>query len=106
MTFGSGSVTSVIASDVVSVGGQKAKLQNGLLLMVDRRELRIDGIFEGILGLGPKDAMANQTVGRPQWVPGGHKSGWGPIQILNKAPTKAYGQKPIGEGSNSKQRRD
>jgi hypothetical protein len=53
MTFGSGSVSSVISSDEVQVGGAKALMEDGLLLMVDRRELAISGAFEGILGLGP-----------------------------------------------------
>lgn len=56
MTFGSGSVTSVIASDFVEVGGVRSKLDNGVLLMVDRTELRLDGPFDGILGLGPPKA--------------------------------------------------
>jgi len=53
MTFGSGTVTSIIATDIVEVAGMKAKMDKGLLLMVDRRSLAISGQFEGILGLGP-----------------------------------------------------
>jgi len=55
MVFGSGAVQAVIATDVVQVGNLKAKMGDGLLLMVDH-QLRIPGAFEGILGLGqPKN---------------------------------------------------
>lgn len=53
MTFGSGTVKTAIASDVVQVGGLKAMMNDGLLLMIDRRGLKVSGKFEGILGLGP-----------------------------------------------------
>lgn len=52
MMFGSGMITAVMATDVVHVGATHAKLENGLLLMVENA-LRIAGPFEGILGLGP-----------------------------------------------------
>jgi hypothetical protein len=70
MTFGSGSVTSVVASDVVELAGVKAKMKDGVLLMVDRSELGIDGPFEGILGLGPPvDASRRKTNAdkEPNW---------------------------------------
>jgi len=51
MTFGSGDIQADIATDEVSVGGARAYMENGVLLMVDRA-LNIDGPFEGILGLG------------------------------------------------------
>lgn len=51
MSFGSGDIQAVIATDEVSVGGVKTSMENGLLLMVDKA-LNIDGPFEGILGLG------------------------------------------------------
>jgi len=51
LTFGSGQIEAVVASDVVRVGGVQAALPDGLLLMVDRA-LDISGPFEGILGLG------------------------------------------------------
>lgn len=53
MTFGSGTVSAVIATDTVEVGGVKTNMPDGVLLMVDRRMLRISGPFQGILGLGP-----------------------------------------------------
>jgi len=53
MMFGSGAVTSIIATDVAQIGGVKSVMDDGLLLMVDRRQLKITGRFEGILGLGP-----------------------------------------------------
>ncbi len=36
-----------------TVNTVKANMSNGLLLMVDRRQLEISGPFQGILGLGP-----------------------------------------------------
>lgn len=61
MSFGSGDIQAVIATDEVSVGGVKTSMENGLLLMVDKA-LNIDGPFEGILGLGlPSSA---------RWAPG------------------------------------
>lgn len=55
MVFGSGPVQAVVATDVVEVGGLKAKMQDGVLLMVEH-QLRMNGPFEGILGLGqPKN---------------------------------------------------
>jgi len=55
MVFGSGAVQAIIASDVVQVGNLKAKMKDGVLLMVDH-QLRMAGAFEGILGLGqPKN---------------------------------------------------
>jgi len=51
MSFGSGDIQTVIATDEVSVGGVKTSMENGLLLMVDKA-LNIEGPFEGILGLG------------------------------------------------------
>jgi hypothetical protein len=59
MTFGSGTVMSIIATDVVQVGGLSTTLHDGLLLMVDRRLLNIEGEFQGILGLGPPDRTNN-----------------------------------------------
>jgi len=51
MTFGSGTIESAVATDLVSVGGHSVTMNQSLLLMVGRR-LRIAGPFEGILGLG------------------------------------------------------
>mmetsp|Transcript_133052 Transcript_133052/g.332090 ORF Transcript_133052/g.332090 Transcript_133052/m.332090 type:complete len:529 (-) Transcript_133052:58-1644(-) len=51
ITFGSGQVQAVIASDVVQVGKASAQMTEGLLLMVNKA-LNFDGPFEGILGLG------------------------------------------------------
>jgi hypothetical protein len=74
MTFGSGTVTSIIASDVTSVGGVKARLDDGLLLMVDRRQLMMVGEFHGILGLGPlpnSSADGNVSVVQKAKLPPG-----------------------------------
>jgi len=51
ITFGSGKVQAVIASDVVKVGKASAQMKEGVLLMVNKA-LNFDGPFEGILGLG------------------------------------------------------
>jgi len=51
MTFGSGDIVAVEASDQVSVGLESAFMNNSLLLMV-RQKLELSGQFEGILGLG------------------------------------------------------
>jgi len=62
MVFGSGSVQAVVATDVVKVGTLKAKMNDGLLLMVDH-QLRMAGAFEGILGLGqPKNETEIQRL--------------------------------------------
>lgn len=53
--FGSGPIEAVIASDIVRVGQESVRMDNGVLLMVDQN-LDIMSAFEGILGLGlPKD---------------------------------------------------
>jgi len=55
MVFGSGPVQAVVATDVVKVGGLKSKMKDGVLLMV-QHQLKMNGPFEGILGLGqPKN---------------------------------------------------
>lgn len=52
ITYGSGTITAVIATDVVKVGPFEARMKDGILLVVDRSQLKISGPFEGILGLG------------------------------------------------------
>mmetsp|Transcript_117845 Transcript_117845/g.375683 ORF Transcript_117845/g.375683 Transcript_117845/m.375683 type:complete len:527 (+) Transcript_117845:61-1641(+) len=51
ITFGSGSIEAMVASDVVQVGSVSTQMANGVLLMVDQA-LNFGGKFEGILGLG------------------------------------------------------
>lgn len=51
LTFGSGQIEAIIATDIVTVGKISSKMNNGVLLMVDQA-LRMNGPFEGILGLG------------------------------------------------------
>jgi hypothetical protein len=51
LTFGSGTIAAVIATDIADVGHVRANMDSGLLLMVDQA-LTIEGSFEGILGLG------------------------------------------------------
>jgi hypothetical protein len=51
MTFGSGQIASMIASDVVAVGSRRVMMTDALLLMVGRA-LSFNGTFDGILGLG------------------------------------------------------
>jgi len=52
VTFGSGPVAAIVASDVVKVGSISAKMENGVFLMVDQNLNIPSGAFEGILGLG------------------------------------------------------
>jgi len=51
ITFGSGKIQAVIASDVVKVGRVSTEMDEGVLLMVNQA-LKFSGPFEGILGLG------------------------------------------------------
>lgn len=51
LSYGSGDIHAVVATDVVRIGAVRATMKGGLLLMVDRA-LNFDGPFEGILGLG------------------------------------------------------
>lgn len=50
ITFGSGPVDALVASDVVKLGKTQAMLNQSLLLMVSN-QLDISGSFEGVLGL-------------------------------------------------------
>jgi hypothetical protein len=66
MVFGSGPVQAVIASDVVNVAGIKASMSDGVLLMVNN-QLRMNGPFEGILGLGqPKNETEIRRLQKEQ----------------------------------------
>jgi len=70
LTFGSGRIAAEIATDLVQVGNVKAKMNDGVLLMV-QRELRISGPFEGILGLGLPKRKSKPTdrFGSPFHLP-------------------------------------
>jgi len=74
ITFGSGALTAVVATDVARIGTVNATLENGLFLMVDRRKLAIEGRFEGILGLGPP-RLDDQTDPPASWRPHGQAQG-------------------------------
>lgn len=52
ITFGSGTVETAVATDIVDVAGIKANMSNSLLLIVNKAALRINSDFHGILGLG------------------------------------------------------
>lgn len=52
LTFGSGTIGAILATDMVQVGEETALMEDSLLLMVDDKQLAIEGAFEGILGLG------------------------------------------------------
>lgn len=77
MEFGSGTIESAIATDIVRVAAIEANMKSGLLLMIDR-QLDIGGSFEGILGLGQLQAEGSRKVSRHKgtWdqAPQGHKS--------------------------------
>jgi len=60
LTFGSGKIEAVVATDDVQVGDKSARMQDALLLMV-RRQLDLTGPFEGILGLGLPSIMGNDN---------------------------------------------
>lgn len=60
LTFGSGKIEAVVATDVVQVGDRSATMQDALLLMV-QRQLDLTGPFEGILGLGLPSIMGNDN---------------------------------------------
>ena len=66
ITFGSGTLETAIATDMVEVGNRKANMSEGLLLIINRADLEISGDFQGILGLGvPKGhwpATSSDTV--------------------------------------------
>eukprot|EP00429_Kryptoperidinium_foliaceum_P075680 CAMPEP_0176230316 /NCGR_PEP_ID=MMETSP0121_2-20121125/24237_1 /TAXON_ID=160619 /ORGANISM="Kryptoperidinium foliaceum, Strain CCMP 1326" /LENGTH=540 /DNA_ID=CAMNT_0017569657 /DNA_START=60 /DNA_END=1682 /DNA_ORIENTATION=+ len=51
LTFGSGQIEAIAVTDVVQVGGARATMPGGVLMMVDQA-LQLSGSFEGILGLG------------------------------------------------------
>lgn len=59
MMFGSGPVQAVVASDTVRVGQLRTQMPDGVLLMTDHK-LKIQGQFEGILGLGLPASSAAQ----------------------------------------------
>ena len=52
LTFGSGTIQAAVASDVVSVSTITANMTDGLLLILNRAALEVEGEFQGILGLG------------------------------------------------------
>jgi hypothetical protein len=55
LSYGSGTVSTLVATEAVQVADRRAVMDEGVLLMVDRRELRVGEGFMGILGLGPND---------------------------------------------------
>jgi len=61
LSFNSGKVEAVIASDVVRVGRVSTDMDNGLLLMVDQA-LEVKGPFQGILGLGLPRPSVQETA--------------------------------------------
>jgi len=68
MRFGSGDISTKIASDEVQIGPLKVYMENGLLLMVDQA-LSLTGHFEGILGLGRPPDRERANLAKVQ-VPG------------------------------------
>lgn len=71
MTFGSGTIRAMLATDIVSAGSLRAKMAGGILLIVDRRNLKIAGAFGGILGLGlPRDhgRMSQERNALPEFL--------------------------------------
>ncbi|CAE8617859.1 unnamed protein product [Polarella glacialis] len=74
--FGSGDIESVLASDIASVGLATALMNNSLLLMV-QEALKIEGQFEGILGLGRphRGATSVLEIGEDRELPGHRRTG-------------------------------
>eukprot|EP00747_Dinoflagellata_sp_TGD_P161741 gnl/TRDRNA2_/TRDRNA2_178559_c0_seq1.p1 gnl/TRDRNA2_/TRDRNA2_178559_c0~~gnl/TRDRNA2_/TRDRNA2_178559_c0_seq1.p1 ORF type:complete len:536 (+),score=112.31 gnl/TRDRNA2_/TRDRNA2_178559_c0_seq1:81-1688(+) len=62
MSYGSGDIEAVVASDTVSVGGVEAVMKNTLLLMTTDKDLELSGEFSGILGLGPPMSPENALI--------------------------------------------
>eukprot|EP00928_Gymnodinium_smaydae_P070654 TRINITY_DN5444_c0_g3_i3.p1 TRINITY_DN5444_c0_g3~~TRINITY_DN5444_c0_g3_i3.p1 ORF type:complete len:627 (-),score=112.97 TRINITY_DN5444_c0_g3_i3:196-2076(-) len=62
LAFGSGTIDTVVASDVAAVGGVRAEMSDSLLLMVDK-QLNFGGSFEGILGLGLPNSKLDAGAG-------------------------------------------
>jgi len=64
LSFGSGQIMAVPATDKVKIGDQEAYMNESLLLMVNQA-LQMNGQFEGILGLGrpPKKGLGSQALG-------------------------------------------
>merc|ERR1719183_3197193 len=51
ITFGSGPIQGIVAKDMAKVGNLSVNMTSGLLLMTGQK-LKMEGSFEGILGLG------------------------------------------------------
>jgi len=65
VTFGSGSIEALVATDTVHVGRVGSLMEGGVLLMVDRA-LDVQGPFEGILGLGLPLPMPKFVLNKPR----------------------------------------
>lgn len=52
LSYGSGTIICVVGSDIVSAGQTSALMPNALYMMVDRSQLKLEGSFQGIFGLG------------------------------------------------------
>jgi hypothetical protein len=52
LTYGSGTLVTVVGSDVVTVAGTVANMTGGIFVIEDESQLRIGGEFEGIFPLG------------------------------------------------------
>lgn len=65
MSFGSGDISTQVASDQVQIGAVQAYMENGVLLMVDHG-INLKGHFEGILGLGRPQIKSQNTESESQ----------------------------------------
>lgn len=62
LNFGSGVINGQVAEDTVQVGtGNPVRMEDGMLLML-KRQLDFDDVFEGILGLGPSTPLIQQAM--------------------------------------------
>jgi hypothetical protein len=62
LSYGSGNIFVSQSSDLAAVGSVVANMTHGLYLMEDRRQLLIDGDFQGILGLGLPGSQGNAPL--------------------------------------------
>jgi hypothetical protein len=98
LTFGSGVVQAVLATEAVSLAGIKATMQDGGVLMMINHALKMSGPFEGIIGLGlPKSGKKNITV--PQTKPDTNSSILGGGHLLENGTS----DKPEVEGGDPMQ---
>lgn len=64
LSYGSGNIEAVVASDVVRVGQAQATMDHGMFLMVDNTLGELGPPFEGLIGLGPNPPQQTSLFDR------------------------------------------